>query len=101
LSRGRAERHGFEYYRHGTLSLYAALDVKTGAVRGMTAARHTSREFITFLRGLVQRAEHAREIHVALDIHCARLTFPMQTSCAPGATWPSFSGAKLDCQPGT
>ena len=24
--RGRAERHGFEYYRHGTLSLYAALD---------------------------------------------------------------------------
>ncbi len=30
LSPGRAERHGFEYYRHGTLSLYAALDVKTG-----------------------------------------------------------------------
>ena len=29
LSPGRAERHGFEYYRHGTLSLYAALDVKT------------------------------------------------------------------------
>jgi transposase len=28
LSPGRAERHGFEYYRHGTLSLYAALDVK-------------------------------------------------------------------------
>ncbi len=26
LSPGRAERHGFEYYRHGTLSLYAALD---------------------------------------------------------------------------
>ena len=31
------------------------------------AARHTSREFITFLKGLVQRAEHAREIHVVLD----------------------------------
>jgi Homeodomain-like domain len=30
LSPGRAERHGFEYYRYGTLSLYAALDVKTG-----------------------------------------------------------------------
>ena len=28
LSPGRAERHGFEYYRHGTLSLYAALDTK-------------------------------------------------------------------------
>jgi len=34
LSPGRAERHGFEYYRHGTLSLYAALDVKTGKVEG-------------------------------------------------------------------
>ena len=42
LSPGRLERHGFEYYRHGTLSLYAALDVKTGAVYGMTAARHTA-----------------------------------------------------------
>jgi hypothetical protein len=40
-SPGRAERHGFEYYRHGTLSLYAALDVKTGKVQGKTAARHT------------------------------------------------------------
>src|SRR3984893_18053311 len=37
LSPGRAERHGFEYYRHGTLSLYAALDVKTGKVEGKTA----------------------------------------------------------------
>jgi transposase len=34
LSPGRAERHGFEYYRHGTLSLYAALDVRTGKVVG-------------------------------------------------------------------
>src|SRR6202022_919883 len=42
LSPGRAERHGFEYYRHGTLSLYAALDVKSGKVHGMTAPRHTS-----------------------------------------------------------
>ncbi len=34
LSPGRAERHGFEYYPHGTLSLYAALDTKTGRVHG-------------------------------------------------------------------
>ena len=45
LSPGRAERHGFEYYRHGTLSLYAALDTKTGRVHGKTAARHTSADF--------------------------------------------------------
>jgi len=32
LSPGRLERHGFEYYRHGTLSLYAALNTKSGEV---------------------------------------------------------------------
>jgi len=67
LSPGRAERHGFEYYRHGTLSLYAALDVKTGEVHGMTAARHTAQQFIAFLTGLVERAAWAKEIHVVLD----------------------------------
>jgi hypothetical protein len=56
LSPGRAERHGFEYYRHGTLSLYAALDVKTGKVQGKTAKRHTSSEFIALLSELVSRA---------------------------------------------
>src|SRR5271155_1149413 len=45
LSPGRAERHGFEYYRHGTLSLYAALNTKSGKVLGQTAAHHTTEEF--------------------------------------------------------
>ena len=48
LSPGRLERHGFEYRRNGTLSLYAALDVKTGKVQGKTAERHTSAEFVGF-----------------------------------------------------
>ena len=39
LSPGRAERHGFESRRHGTLSLYAAFDTGTGEVLGKTAAR--------------------------------------------------------------
>ncbi len=67
LSPGRAERHGFEYYRHGTLSLYAALDVKSGRVRGKTAHRHTSAEFIDFLRDIVQQTKGAQEIHIVLD----------------------------------
>src|SRR5262245_34189494 len=53
LSPGRAERHGFEYYRHGTLSLYAAFETRTGAVLGKTAERHTSAEFVAFLGDLV------------------------------------------------
>src|SRR3954447_19741050 len=36
LSPGRAERHGFEYYRHGTLSLFAALNTQSGEVLGQT-----------------------------------------------------------------
>jgi transposase len=67
LSPGRAERHGFEYYRHGTLSLYAALNVKTGTVEGKTARRHTSAEFVDFLTRLVRKARWAREIHIVLD----------------------------------
>jgi len=67
LSPGRAERHGFEYYRHGTLSLYAALNVKTGVVEGKTARRHTSAEFVAFLTQLVAQAKWAREIHIVLD----------------------------------
>jgi transposase len=67
LSPGRAERHGFEYYRHGTLSLYAALDVRTGEVHGKTARRHTSADFIAFLREVVQKTPAGKDIHIVLD----------------------------------
>lgn len=67
LSPGRAERHGFEYYRHGTLSLYAALDTKTGKVMGKTAARHTSQEFVGFLEQVVAECRLQQEIHIILD----------------------------------
>lgn len=67
LSPGRAERHGFEYYRHGTLSLYAALDTKTGKVLGKTAVRHTSQEFVGFLGQVVAECRPQREIHIILD----------------------------------
>ena len=64
---GTVERHGFEYYRHGTLSLYAALDVKTGRVQGKTATRHTSAEFIGFLTEIVEKNPLPKEIHIVLD----------------------------------
>jgi transposase len=67
MSPGRAERHGFEYYRHGTLSLYAALEVRTGKVLGKTAPRHTSAEFIDFLGEVIASAKWAGEIHIILD----------------------------------
>jgi transposase len=67
LSPGRAERHGFEYFRHGTLSLYAALNTQTGAVLGKTTAKHTSAEFVAFLTELVAGQPEGREIHVIAD----------------------------------
>jgi len=67
LSPGRAERHGFEYFRHGTLSLYAAFDTKTGEVLGKTAARHTSAEFVAFLADIVVNQPRGKEIHVIAD----------------------------------
>jgi transposase len=67
LSPGRAERHGFEYFRHGTLSLYAALNTQTGAVLGKTTAKHTSAEFVAFLSELVAGQPQDREIHVIAD----------------------------------
>jgi transposase len=78
LSPGRAERHGFEYYRHGTLSLYAALNVRTGMVEGRTAQRHTSAEFVAFLNELVRKARWAREIHIVLDNLSAHKTPAVQ-----------------------
>ena len=67
LSPGRAERHGFEYYRHGTLSLYAAFNTRTGEVLGKTAARHTSAEFVAFLADIVVHQPADKEIHAIAD----------------------------------
>ena len=64
MSPGRIERHGFEYR---TLSLYAALDVRTGKVQGKTAVRHTSEEFVGFLDQVVSGCKPKQEIHVILD----------------------------------
>jgi transposase len=67
LSPGRLERHGFEYFRHGTLSLYAALDTLSGEVYGKTVSRHTSDELVSFLKELLATQPRGREIHVILD----------------------------------
>lgn len=67
LSPGRAERHGFEYHRHGTLSLYAAFNTQTGEVIGKTAERHTAEQFVAFLTDLVITPPRGREIHVIAD----------------------------------
>ena len=67
LSPGRAESHGFEYKRNGTLSLFAALNTATGEVLGKTVLRHTSEQFVAFLTDVVASQSRHREIHVICD----------------------------------
>ena len=82
LTPGRAERHGFEYYRHGTLSLYAAFNTKTGEVLGKTAPRHTSAEFVAFLTDLVVNQPSGKEVHVIADNLSAHKTAQVSTFLA-------------------
>ena len=66
---GQAERRTHDYVRHGTTSLFAALDTATGAVIGKCLRRHRHQEFLQFLRHLdatVARAE-GTTIHLVLD----------------------------------
>lgn len=78
LSPGRAERHGFEYVRHGTLSLYAALEVATGRLEGRTAARHTSTEFVTFLDQVWAAAPKRKALHFIVGNLSAHKTNDVQ-----------------------
>jgi hypothetical protein len=66
LRPGQVERHTHDYKRHGTLSLFAALEVATGHVTNETRARHTGDDFLAFLRRLA-RAYPTGEVHVILD----------------------------------
>src|ERR1700690_637056 len=50
LRRGQVERHTHDYERHGTTSLFAALEVGTGKVTTQARARHTGDDFLAFLR---------------------------------------------------
>ena len=86
LSPGRAERHGFEYFRHGTLSLYAAFNTKTGEVLGKTAARHTSAEFVAFLTDIVANQPRGKEIHVIADNLSAHKSPPVKQFLATHRT---------------
>ena len=64
---GRVERRSFDYRRHGTTSLFAALDVKTGKVLGRMHRRHRSVEFLKFLRCIDAEVPAEQAVHLILD----------------------------------
>jgi transposase len=64
---GQIERRTHDYVRHGTTSLFAALDVKTGEVIGECYRRHRSVEFRKFLNRLEREVPSDLDVHLILD----------------------------------
>ena len=64
---GQAERRTHDYKRHGTLTLFAALDVKVGKVIGQCFPRHRAREFRRFLDTVEQSVPADLDIHLVVD----------------------------------
>jgi transposase len=64
---GRAGTMTHDYKRHGTATLFAALNVITGAVIGKTFDRHRHQEFLRFLRIIDTQVPRGLQIHVIMD----------------------------------
>jgi transposase len=63
---GHAEQRTHDYVRHGTTTLFAALEIATGQVTGLCKQRHRHQEFLAFLKH-VARAYPDRELHLVMD----------------------------------
>jgi len=64
---GQVERRTHDYQRHGTTSLFAALDAKTGGIIGETHRRHRSVEFRAFLDTIEKNVPQGLDVHLILD----------------------------------
>jgi transposase len=64
---GTAARATHDYIRHGTSSLYAALDLTTGKVIGALHSRHRASEFLAFLRKIDAEVPDDLDVHLVLD----------------------------------
>ena len=64
---GQPERRSHDYIRHGTLSLFAALETATGKIVGRCFARHRAREFRTFLNTVEASVPADHDIHIVMD----------------------------------
>ena len=67
LSFGHAETQTHDYVRHGTTTLFAALDVATGEVIGRLHQRHRAKEFLSFLRAIDREVPKDLDIHLIMD----------------------------------
>jgi transposase len=71
---GTPERASHDYLRHGTTSLFAALDVGSGRVYGQLRRRHRAKEFGAFLRHLDAEVPADLDVHLILDNYATHKT---------------------------
>jgi transposase len=67
MKRGRAGTMTHDYKRHGTTTLFAALNVATGKVIGQCMHRHRHQEFLRFLRTIDAQTPKSLDLHVVVD----------------------------------
>lgn len=84
---GQAERRTHDYKRHGTTSLFAALDVATGAVIGRCYPRHRSSEFRTFLDEVEANVPPDLDVHLIMDNYATHKTKPVRDWLAKRPRW--------------
>ena len=78
MQEGRIERRSHDYYRHGTSTLFAALDIATGEVTAALKPRHRHQEFLAFLkqiertyRDVLDEAGEPVQLHLVMDNYAA------------------------------
>ncbi len=75
---GQPERRTHDYMRHGTTTLFAALDVATGEVMGECYRRHRSLEFRRFLKYIDEAVPTELDVHLILDNYATHKTPAVQ-----------------------
>lgn len=75
---GQAERRAHDYLRHGTTTLFAALDTQTGKVIGELHRRHRSAEFRKFLDTIEAHVPAELDVHLIMDNYGTHKTSPIQ-----------------------
>jgi transposase len=76
---GIPERWTHSYVRHGTTSLFAALDIASGFVIGKCYKRHRAAEFLDFLKQIDARVPEGLDVHIIMDNYATHKTAAIKT----------------------
>ena len=87
LRPGQVERRTHDYKRHGTTSLFAALDVATGQVIGKCYRRHRAREFLAFLKTIEANVPADLDVHLVTDNYATHKTQTIRSWLARRPHW--------------